>query len=347
MKSGKKHLLDEEFTDGAQGATKVPAVDNTPKRTMTKPLLLLGCVVAAMLLGAMLPVSYSLELEYAISLTVFAVATNLLLGFGGLVSFGQGIFYGIGAYTIALGWMHHSLSFWEAMAVAPIAGAAASVLMGLVALRTRRLYFALLTLAFSQLAYVIVEEQYGFTSGANGIFGALVPDWLASPRNSFFFVLAISVVSLLIMAKIVSSPYGLVLRSIRDNRERAEALGVNVFRHQLVAMAISGFFCAVAGTMFVIYSQSSYPDLFLWTSSGIPVFMVVIGGMYTFLGPALGAIVYELAHHFLIAHTQDWQLVLGVVLLVIVLFRPDGLAGTFDFVRSRKLRRSNSKTEAN
>lgn len=319
-----------------------PTLKHTKVR---KPLLLVGLVLSAALLGSILPPTYSLVLEYAISLTVFAVATNLLLGFGGLISFGQGIFYGIGAYTIALGWSHHSLTFWQAMLVAPLVGAAASIFMGLVALRTRRLYFSLLTLAFSQLAYVIVEEQYGFTSGANGIFGAMVPGWLASPRNGFYFVLALTVLSLLVMAKIVSSPFGLVLRSIRDNRDRAEALGINVFRHQLVAMAISGFFCTVAGTMFVVYSQSTYPELFLWTSSGIPVFMVVIGGMYSFLGPALGAIVYEIAHHFLIAHTKDWQLVLGVVLLVIVLFRPDGLVGTFDFLKTRRQKKLESKAE--
>ena len=292
-------------------------------------------VAIALVVGLAVPVSLSLELEYAISLAVFAVATNLLLGFGGLVSFGQGVFYGLGAYTIALGWMHHVLSFWEAMVLAPILGAVAAGLMGLIALRTKRLYFALLTLAFSQLAYVIFEEQYNFTSGANGIFGAMVPSWLNSPKNSYVFVLGLSVASLIAMWIVTRSRFGLVLRAIRDHRDRVEALGVNVFAHQLVAMAISGFFCALAGTMFVIYSQSTYPDLFLWTSSGIPVFMVVIGGMYRYLGPVLGALVYELAHHFLIAHTHDWQLVLGVVLLLVVLLRPDGLVGTFDSFQVR------------
>jgi branched-chain amino acid transport system permease protein len=101
-------------------------------------------------------------------------------------------------------------------------------------------------------------------------------------------------------------------------------------------MAIAGFFCAIAGTLFVIYSQSTYPDLFLWTSSGIPVFMVVIGGMYKYIGPIIGAVVYEIAHHFLIGYTQDWQLVLGLVLVVIVLLRPDGLAGAFDGLMARR-----------
>ena len=301
--------------------------------TFAMPVVL---AVAAAILGSILPMSYSFILEYAVSLSIYAVATNLLLGFGGLVSFGQGVFYGLGAYTVALNWMHHGLSFWEAFALAPFVGAAASVLMGLVALRTRKLYFALLTLAFSQLAYVIVGVQYNFTSGANGIFGAMVPNWLVSPRNSFFFVLGVTVVSLLVMWKVTSSPFGLVLQASRDNRDRVEALGVNVFRHQLVAMAIAGFFCAVAGTLFVIYSQSTYPDLFLWTSSGIPVFMVVIGGMYKYMGPVIGAVVYEIAHHFLIGYTQDWQIVLGLVLVVIVLLRPDGLAGAFNGLIARR-----------
>ena len=295
-------------------------------------------IVGAALLGGLLPVSTSLELEYAISLSVFAVATNLLIGFSGLISFGQGVFYGLGAYIVALGWLHHGLSFWPAMVLAPLAGAAMAVVIGLIALRTRMAYFALLTLAFSQLTYVIFQAQYGFTSGDNGIFGQFVPRWLNNPRYSFFFVLGISVVSLLVMWKITASPFGLTLKAIRDNRNRAEALGINIFRTQLLAMAISGFFSAVAGTLFAVYSQSATPDLFLWTSSAIPVFMVVLGGMYRYLGPILGALVYQFAHYFLVQYTKDWQVVLGIVLLVIVLFRPEGLAGIFSDLK--RLRRS-------
>ena len=298
-----------------------------------------GGLTVLVVLGLTLAPASSLELEYAVSLALFAVATNLLLGFGGLVSFGQGVFYAVGAYVVSLGWMHHSLTFTEAMLVAPVAGAAVALPLGLLALRTRRLYFALLTLTFSQLAYVILENQAGVTGGSNGVFGPMLPSWLLGSRGSFFFVLAVTALSIGILWKITRSPFGLVLRAIRDNRERVEALGVNVFAHELAAFVLSGFFCAIAGSLFVVYSQSSYPELAVWTNSGIPIFMAVIGGMYTFFGPVLGAFVYELSNHYLIEHTQDWQIVLGVVLLIIILLRPDGLAGSFHAVGARIGRR--------
>lgn len=311
---------------------------------VTWPTLLVG---AAAVLGIILPLNYSLELEYAISLAVWAVATNLLIGYGGLVSFGQGIFYGLGAYVIALNWVHHGLSFWEALAIAPLLGAVLAVGIGLIALRTRKLYFALLTLAFSQLAYTIVLERYGFTEGNNGIFGrGMIPKWLQNPHAGFYFILGLSVVSLVVMWWITQSSFGFVLQAVRDNRERAEALGVNVFRQQLLAFAISGFFCALAGTLLVVYNQSASPGLLLWTSSGIPVFMIVIGGMRKYLGPLLGALVYEIAHRYLIQHTQQWQLILGVVLLVIVVLRPEGLAGTFDGLRRHVTNRQSGHSDA-
>ncbi len=319
----------------AMATTDHGAPRATPARRALRPMAVVACLIALVVLGMSLSPSNALELQYATSLALFAVATNLMLGFGGLVSFGQGVFYGVGAYTVALGWMHHSLSFGEAMVVAPFLGAAVAVVLGALALRTRRLYFALLTLTLSQLAYVIAENQANFTGGTNGVFGSMVPTWLLDPRNSFLFTLALVTVSIAILWKVTRSPFGLVLRAIRDNRSRVEALGVNVFAHELAAFVISGFFCSVAGTLFVVYSQSSYPELLNWTSSGVPIFMAVIGGMYSFLGPVLGAFVYEFANHFLIQYTQDWQLVLGVVLLIIVLLRPDGLAGAGSAVVAR------------
>ncbi len=288
------------------------------------PLLLVAVLVIA---GQVLSLTNVLTLENAVGLAVFAVATNLLVGYGGLVSFGQAAFYGAGSYTVALGWLHWQLSFWLTFVLAPIIGAVLSFLVGLIALRSRRLYFALLTLAFSQLFYVLAEERYSFTQGANGVIGPMIPDSLVDPRTSFLFVLAVAAGCLLILWKVTASPFGLVLRAIRENRERAEALGVNVFAHQLIAFVIAGAFCSVAGALFVVYSQSAYPELLDWTQSGYAVFMVVIGGMFSFLGPALGAGVYTLGNQYLVNHTHDWQLILGAVLLIIVLLRPDGLAG--------------------
>ena len=304
---------------------------------------LVGAVVLVAVLavlGEVLDVSTLFTLKEALAMAVFAVATNLLIGYGGLVSFGQAAFFGAGAYTVALGWLHWHWSFWLSLAISPVVGATLAALVGLVALRTRQLYFALLTLAFSQLFYVLAEERYNFTRGANGVVGPMLPTSLLSSKTSYFFVLAVTVGCLALLWKVTASPFGLVLRAIRESRQRMEALGVNVFAHQLVAFVISGAFCSIAGALFIVYSQSAYPELLDWTESGYAVFMVVIGGMFSFLGPALGAFIYVFGNQTLVNHTKDWQLILGAILLAIVLFRPDGLASLLSPRRwLRRLRR--------
>ena len=268
-----------------------------------------------------------LNVQDAIGLALFACATNLLIGYGGLVSFGQGAFYGIGAYTVALAWMHLNTPFWVTLVAAPVIGGVAALAVGLLALRTRQLYFALLTLAVSQLLYVIVQQQESFTGGADGVFGPMLPSFLLNPGDAYWFTLAVAVIALLALWQITRSPFGMTLRAIRENRDRAEALGVDVFRHQLLAFGFSGFFCALAGVLYVIWGQSANPNLFSWTESGYPIFMAVLGGQYTFLGPALGALIYEQARDVLLVNFTDSQLVFGLVLLVIMLAAPDGVSG--------------------
>ena len=297
-----------------------------PALRVTAATVVLGGV--AVWLGQALNLNNALTLEEALGLAVFAVATNLLLGTGGLVSFGQAAFYGCGAYLVALSWLHHWMSFWLAFFVSPLLGAVVALLMGLIALRTRRLYFALLTLAFSELFYQLVNVRYDFTRGATGIFSvSMIPPSLASPRTGYEFTVAVVAVSLLALWKVTNSPFGLALRACRENRERAEALGINVYRQQLLAFVISGAFCSLAGALFVVYGQSAYPDLLNWTESGQPLFMAVIGGMFSFLGPGVGAILYQFGYQYISQHTHDWELVLGAVLVITVLFRPEGLAG--------------------
>jgi branched-chain amino acid transport system permease protein len=284
-------------------------------------------VVILALLPSMLTATSLLNVQSAIGLALFACATNLLVGYGGLVSFGQGAFYGIGAYVVALMWMHWQTSFWLGFVAAPFVGAFAALLVGLVALRTRRLYFALLTLAFTQLFFVIVVQQESFTGGANGVFGSILPGFLSDLNNGYYFTVAVVVIALFLLWRITRSPFGMTLRAIRENRERAESLGVNVFGHQLLAFVFAGAFCAVAGTLFVVHDQSANPNLLNWTESGYPIFMAVIGGQFLFLGPAVGALIYEQGRDVVLASVSDWQLVFGLMLLAIVLFAPDGILG--------------------
>jgi branched-chain amino acid transport system permease protein len=300
-------------------------------------VLLVPLVVLLAVMPYLAPATTLLTLQEVLAFAVFATATNLLIGQGGLVSFGQAVFFGLGAYTVTLGVTKVGLPFWLTFVMAPVIGAVAAVLVGAIALRARMLYFALLTLAFSQFFYQIVEQNTGFTGGANGVFGAVVPFSLENPVNGYWLLLVLAVISMLLLWLITASPFGLVLKASRENRRRMAALGVSVYRHQLLAFTISGAFCALAGAMFVIHNQGSNAELFDWTTSGEAVLMAVIGGMYTFLGPALGAFVYQFGHDWLVQYVADWQLVLGAALLLIVVLRPDGLAGALIGRRARRL----------
>lgn len=297
-----------------------------PFRVIAGPVLLVIILIAA---GQILKPTDVFTLRLVVVYALFALATNLLIGYGGLVSFGQAAFFGAGAYTVALGWLHWETSFWLTLVLAPLIGGLLALVVGAICLRTRRLYFALLTLAFSQLFFVVANAGYKFTKGADGIFGAIVPDFLRGrdPGNGYLFILAVASVAALALWKVTASPFGLVLRATRENRERMQALGVNVYAHQLMAFVISGCFCALAGALYVVASGSATLELFGWVESGHAVYMVVIGGMFSFLGPALGALLYTFGLNYVTqSEFGHWQLFLGIALLLMVLFRPDGLA---------------------
>lgn len=314
------------------------------------PVLLLLAMLAA---GQVLKPTDVFTLRLVVVYALFAIATNLLIGYGGLVSFGQAAFFGTGAYVVALGWLHWETSFWLTLALAPVVGGFMALLVGAIALRTRRLYFALLTLAFSQLFFVVANAAHEFTRGADGIFGAIIPEFLRGrdPVPGYVFILTVTAVASLALWKVTASPFGLVLRASRENRERMQALGVNVYTHQLMAFVIAGTFCALAGALYVVAAGSATLDLLEWTQSGNAVYMVVIGGMFSFLGPALGAAVYTFGVDYV---TQSglghWQLFLGLGLLVTVIFRPDGLVGLFSpstwrsWWRGRQDRRESAAT---
>jgi branched-chain amino acid transport system permease protein len=310
--------------------TSAPTTLPPASRPLRRYVPLAALVVALALLAAapyLVTVTAILSLEQVAAFAVFAVAANLLIGQAGLVSFGQGVFFGLGAYTVTLGWEHAGLNFWEGFVLAPVLGALAAALIGLVALRARTLYFALITLAFSQLFYQLVEQNTGFTGGANGVFAPVVPAWMQSPVDGYLTLFGISVAALLVLRWLYASNFGLLLRASRENRARVQALGTNVYRLHLLAFTVSGGFCALAGAMFVVYNQGSNAELFDWTTSGQAVLMSVIGGMYTFVGPVAGAFVYQFGHDWLVRYVSDWQLVLGAVLLLVVMLRPDGLTG--------------------
>ncbi|HEX9204704.1 MAG TPA: ABC transporter permease, partial [Candidatus Deferrimicrobiaceae bacterium] len=264
--------------------------------------------------------------------SLVAVAFNLLLGTTGLLSFGQAAFYGVGAYTVGLLATKAGFSTLPALLLAPAFAAAAAALIGFFCVRLSGVHFAMLTLAFGQLVFTIAFKWYGFTGGDNGIQGIPVRPLpggieIGSTQAMYYFALAVVGVSLEVLRRIRSSPFGATLKSIRENGQRAAYLGVNVKLYQWTAFVIAGAFTGLAGGLYALMEKAITPDIIHWTKSGEPVFMTIIGGIYTFAGPVVGAFVFTVLNSYLVAWTEKWALVLGIILLVMVLLLPGGVVG--------------------
>lgn len=268
--------------------------------------------------------------------SLMAIAFNLLLGTTGLLSFGQAAFFGVGAYTVALLCAKGGFGPVQALLLSPFFAGAVAAVVGVFCIRLSGVHFAMLTLAFGQLIFTIVFKWYGFTGGDNGIQGIPVRPIalpgigaidIGSTKAMFWFVLAVFALSAEVVRRIRSSPYGSTLRAIRENPQRAEYLGINVKLYQWSAFVVVGAFTGLAGGLYALMEKSITPDIIHWTKSAEPVLMTIIGGIYTFVGPAVGAFVYIVLNSYLVAWTEKWALVLGLVLLVLVLGLPGGVVG--------------------
>lgn len=268
---------------------------------------------------------YLLALIYVTSL--LATSLNLGLGYGGLLQMHHAVFYGLGAYTVAVTFTKTSLPMWVGLVTGPIVAAAVALFIGWFCVRSRGLYFGMLTLALGQLVWAVIYRWYAVTGGDNGIHGIPMPKGLDSLVGSYYFSLVVSAVCLVIMYRIVNSPFGITLQATRDNPVRSESIGVNLKLHRLIAFVISGFFAGIAGVLFVVLEHSVSPALLSWIRSTEIMIMCLLGGMTTFLGPTLGAVAMVVLSTLIGVHTEYWLLVLGVILLALVLFMPTGVLG--------------------
>lgn len=268
--------------------------------------------------------------------SLFAVAFNLLMGYTGLVSFGQAAYLGIGGYTTGL-LLKKIAGFPFALGfiAAPVVSALAALVIGYFCIRLTHIYFAMLTLAFSQIVYFTAFKWYSFTGGDNGLIGVPVPAWVQDPTftNYYRFVLAVCTLGIFLLWRIVNSPFGKTLTAIRENPERAGFIGIDVKRYQLYAFMIAGAFSGLAGALITLNERSVYPDLAFWTRSTQVLLMSILGGVYTFAGPIIGALLLLFMDADI---TQDypeiWQLFLGAVLVLILYGLPGGIVG---FMQSR------------
>lgn len=273
-----------------------------------------------------------------IIMALFATSLNLILGFGGMVSFGHAAFFGVGAYTVALLMKKGGVSLPIAMLAAPCMSAIAAAIIGWFCVRLIGLYFAILTLAFGQLIYMVAFQWYTFTGGDDGIHGIPKPEFLG-PVNYYLLCLIIFLFCFLVMRMIVNSSFGLSIRLTRENLERAKFIGINVRRLQLINFVIAGFFAGVAGGLFTELNRFAQTEFMHWSRSGDAIFACLVGGMYSFAGPAIGSSVLIFLHIILQQIHQSlveiWAIFLGFILLGVVLFAPEGLVGLYSRITKK------------
>ncbi len=254
-------------------------------------------------------------------------ALNLMLGYGGMVSFGPAGLYAVGAYTTAILLSRYGAPFPLAVLLSPIVAAVVGGIVGWFCVRRSAVYFALLTLAFAQIIWTIIFEWYDFTGGDNGIVSIPIPDALLSITHSYYFSLAVVLASIFVLWRIVHSPFGTTLQAIRENPIRTEFIAVNVRRYQLAVFVISSFFLGVAGSLFCVFAGSVFPDYAHWAKSTDMLVICLLGGLYHFAGPIVGSAVYILISKIISKNTTFWMFFLGIIVVFLVLFMRNGMVG--------------------
>jgi branched-chain amino acid transport system permease protein len=296
------------------------------------------CMISGFaLVPVLMTSSYQLNLaSHVLVWGLFAVAFNMLWGVTGMLSFGQALYYGLGAYFVGL-MVEHLGSAWyiPAIGIGMLAVAATSFLLGLLVIRVGGVYFTMLTLAFGQLAWQITFKWYNFTGGDDGIQGITAPGWLKDPILYYYFLLILVMLSIWILKRIAYSPFGLMLRCVRQNPERVRFLGRRVRRNQLRIYMVSSLFAALAGSLMAGIDNSIHTDMFFWTTSGEVILMSVLGGLNQFFGPFVGAVAMILIEDIVGAWTEYWALIIGSIIMFMVIVFPKGLVGELQHLTLR------------
>ena len=294
---------------------------------MARPAL---AAVAALVVAAPLflpPFFLQLLTEIAIA-ALFATAFNLLMGFGGMVSFGHAAYFALGAYASALLVKKAGLSMLAALVAAPLLAGLGALVFGVFIVRLTATYFAMLSLAFGQIVFTIIFKWKSLTGGDDGLLGLWPPDWLKSPAGYYYFTVSVVALALLALHRIVESPFGSALKAVRENPRRARYIGIDVRRQQLLAFVISGVFSGLAGGLFAFYNGSVFPDFAFFTKSFEPLVIALLGGVGSFFGPLAGALGFKLLEWAISRQWPVyWPLALGSVVIAVIVLLPRGFVG--------------------
>jgi branched-chain amino acid transport system permease protein len=294
-------------------------------------------LVLAILLSLPLFTSSRIALDFVIRLAafgVFATSLNILVGYGGMVSFGHAMFFGGGAYAFALTLQKTGLGIPSAMLVAVGFSALIALVIGAICVRLKEIYFSFLTLAFQMLIHSVILTWTSLTGGDQGLTGGIPrPPFLglnlAITTHLYWFASVVGVACLLLMRYILQSPYGYTLRMVRDNADRAQFLGINVWRIKLYAFILAGSFAGVGGALMSLFVSGAFPDFSYWTMSGEAVFMIMMGGVNVFIGPLVGSALLLMFNDVITRIAEYHGLALGLVVLLFALGFKKGIT---DFI---------------
>ena len=284
--------------------------------------LLFCCIAAFLITLPFITPTRSLATEMLI-FAIFALGFDVLIGYTGLLSFGHAIFFGIGAYTTGIVLVRLVPSLFVALIVATALSLLASYVVAFLSIRKKGIYFVMITLAFCQMFYFIGFKWTDLTGGDSGFHGvprtSFGPVDLNSETALYFFVLAVFLLSVLLAFRIVNSPFGRVLKALKENEDRAKSIGYNTTAFKTIAFMISAFFASLAGGLYAVHSNFVPIDTLSIETSGDVVIMALLGGIGTLYGPVLGAMTVVFLKNFLSSWVGNWNLILGGIFIVSVL----------------------------
>lgn len=283
-----------------------------------------------------LPTYWLMILSEILIMGLFALSFNLLLGYAGLLSFGHGAFFGVGAYTAALLLKYNFQNILLIFSAGILMAVLASSIVAYFSVKMDEIFFAMITLGFGMLFYTIAHNWTGVTGGSDGlpifnlpflnVFGLNLDFY--TPKSMYFLIIICFFIGASFLWSVINSPFGLMLKSLRENKNRVMFIGGDVKKMRGFALILSGAVAGMAGVLFGLFNNMATPEFIHWSFSARPVIMTILGGSGTFLGPFVGAGIFFILEQVVIKFTENWMFFLGLILVFIVLFFPKGVLGT-------------------
>lgn len=316
-------------------------MNNLKSKKRLQPLHILGILGAIFALAAPYIVPLFIS-EFWINViaeiyiwSLFAASVNFLFGYTGLLSFGQAVFFGMGAYGVALGLDMLGLSFWPAFFLGVVIATLTAAFIGIFAVRLTWHYFAIITVVFCLIFFFIAVGWHDVTGGDDGLPFSIPSVFKAGNFElslfnltfQYYFVLAVVALCFLLFYIILKSPLGHAIVAVRENADRASLIGFSVYKLKYTSFVIAGFFAGVAGVLFALFSRYATAHDFFWTISGEGVIWTIIGGAGTLFGPVLGTALLIIVREELSVYWENYLLVVGAFVILVVIFAPNGLMG--------------------